>query len=483
MTRKIGALCAAGLIAAASPAYAQTSDAAETRQLRDTLKQLQDRLQAVETELAATRAAAASRTGPAVAATVPPAPAAAASSPLRVAAAEVTRQQAPSAAAPVQAASPASRPSKGFRVGQTDFTITGFIKADVLLSRYSGGPTATFPLGRDFAVPQSIPVGGSQKGVDFDAHAKQTRIAFLTSTPIGDSDLTTVIEADFQVASGTQGNERSLNAYNLGLRRASLSYKGWTVGQDWSTFQYLPALPETADFLGVTEGTVFVRQMLARYARPLSDQLTVQVALENAETTTIDAGAAVATDNNDDRMPDAIARLLWKRGDTELSLAGLIRQLRADDITGNATATGYGLSFAGHTPLPTGKGDDFRFMLTGGNGIGRYIGVAFAPDAVYSPTTTELDTVKLISGFAAARHFWAPGVRSTVSASFQDVDNPAGITSPFANRRAWSAGINLFVSPLPRLDLGAEFRHTERVLENGDSGALDRLQFTVKQSF
>ena len=40
MTRKIGALCAAGLIAAASPAYAQTSDAAETRQLRDTLKQL-----------------------------------------------------------------------------------------------------------------------------------------------------------------------------------------------------------------------------------------------------------------------------------------------------------------------------------------------------------------------------------------------------------------------------------------------------------
>ncbi len=42
---------------------------------------------------------------------------------------------------------------------------------------------------------------------------------------------------------------------------------------------------------------------------------------------------------------------------------------------------------------------------------------------------------------------------------------------------------NVFYSPLPKLDIGAEFRHAVRELENGVDGSLDRVQLTTKYSF
>jgi hypothetical protein len=42
---------------------------------------------------------------------------------------------------------------------------------------------------------------------------------------------------------------------------------------------------------------------------------------------------------------------------------------------------------------------------------------------------------------------------------------------------------NLFYSPLPKLDIGAEFRYAQRELENGTDGDLNRLQLTTKYSF
>ena len=99
----------------------------------------------------------------------------------------------------------------GFRIGETSFRIAGFIKGDLIVSRYGNGDTATNPLGRELSLPQSIPVGGRRSGILTDASAKQSRIAFQTATPVGTQSLTTLIEADFQVAPAVAGGERALN--------------------------------------------------------------------------------------------------------------------------------------------------------------------------------------------------------------------------------------------------------------------------------
>lgn len=468
---------------AAMPARAQTAD--DVAQLRAAMERMQARIDTLERRLAEHNASAPTAAAPAVAAMIEAAPAA----PPRTAGSPVTVAQAaaPPAGSPPIASqgAPAGTGGNGFRIGATDFKIAGFVKGDLLFSRYSAGDGATNVLGRDFALAQSVPVGGPRgSGLLADAHAKQSRIGLQTSTPLPGGPLTTLIEMDSQVQSPPAGGERALNPYTLGLRRAVFGYRGLAAGQDWSTFQFVGALPETADFLGVTEGTVFVRQMVARYTHQFGDGWSAAVSIENPETVTAPVNAAALTDHDDDSLPDLAARIGWKRNGAELSLAGVLRAMRANPGgTGDAaTAAGWGLSIAGIAPVATGKGDDIRFMLTGGRGIGRYVGVSFTPDAIYDVAGADLEPVGMTAGFAAFRHFWAPNLRSTATGSYQRADNPAG-TSPLLNRLAYSVAANLFWTPLPRLDLGVEFRHTYRELKSGASGALDRLQFTVKQGF
>ncbi len=42
--------------------------------------------------------------------------------------------------------------------------------------------------------------------------------------------------------------------------KAYVSWNNWLAGQTWSNFQDVAALPDAVDFVGVTDGTVFVRQ-------------------------------------------------------------------------------------------------------------------------------------------------------------------------------------------------------------------------------
>jgi hypothetical protein len=43
--------------------------------------------------------------------------------------------------------------------------------------------------------------------------------------------------------------------------------------------------------------------------------------------------------------------------------------------------------------------------------------------------------------------------------------------------------INLLYSPVTKLDLGIEYLRADRAIENGDDGAMNRLQFSAKSSF
>jgi hypothetical protein len=374
----------------------------------------------------------------------------------------------------------------GFRSGDTTIKLGGYIKMVASTSRFSDGEVATNSLGRDFYLPQTIPTGNgpSQRVEDFTA--KQSRFWLNLATDVAGHTVKGLVEVDFQTSPGTQGSQRTTNGYNLALRRAWMQVGRVTIGQDWSTFQYTGALPESTDFVGATEGTIFVRQPLIRYSAPLGKGLTLHASIEEPESGTATLGSPALTENGDDRVPDAAARLAWSGKAGEASLAGLVRQVRVESAGVSASTTGWGVSAGGKLWLNASKSSDIRVLATYGHNASRYIGLNFAPDAVYDPIANDLASVNVIAALAAARIAIAPQVRLNLIGSYQDVDYAGSL--PVAsiatyNKQAWSAAANVFYSPVKNIDLGIEYRHGKRKLVNGSDGTLDRLEFAAKYSF
>ncbi len=402
--------------------------------------------------------------------------------------AAATRSDQTAAKVPTLESRPAPSPADGFRVGNggTTIRIGGYLKLLAAQSRYSEGEVATNSLGRDFYLPQAVPTGSGPASRVQDFTAKQTRLWLNMTTEIGGHVLKGYLETDFQTSPGTQGSQRTTPGYNLALRRAYVQLDRWTFGEDWSTFQYTGALPESTDYVGGAEGTVFVRQPLIRYSLPLSKTLTLHVSAENPEAGTETIGAPTLVENGDDRLPDFAARLAWADKPGELSLALLGRQVRIENAGASASRTGWGVSAGGKLWLSEDHTADARFMVTYGQNIGRYVGLNFAPDAVFVPATGRLENVRLLAAIGAVRVPLSPRLRANLMGSFQNVNYanglpPAGIAT--FNKRAWSAAANLFYSPVRNVDLGFEVRHGTHRLVNGADGAVDRMEFAAKYSF
>lgn len=442
---------AAGALLLPGPALAQTGSHAE---LEARVQQLEAALAAVRSELEQQRSANTAQD----------------QSIVRLA-------QAPAAAAP---AAPA-QPAEGMRVGNTTLRIGAIVKTEALVSEFADGDVAS-GTARDFYVPGATPVGGISEDVDLDLHAKQTRLMLTSTTQVDGHRLGAYVEADFQSAPGTEGSERVTNAYNFALRRAYVTYDNWLFGQDWTTFQNVAVLPETTDFIGTTDGTVFGRQMMVRYTHAINDKTKLVFAAENPETTAITTSSATVTGFDDDSLPDLVGRLNWSATGADIAVSGIVRQLSVDGIAGNPAysqdATGWGVS--GSAKVKIGEHDDLRLMVTYGEGIGRYVGLNALPDVVIR--ANDLETVPVFAGFAAYRHMWGPRTRSTLAYAYQNGDLPVGLLAT-TTEETWSAFGNLVFSPVRGLDLGVEVRHGERSLLGGQSGELNRLHFVAKQTF
>jgi len=383
------------------------------------------------------------------------------------------------AAAPVQATSITPNAAPG-----TSFVLTGFVKADALFSDTSNADLAGSRPGRDYYVPGATPVTGESEGVDFNSHIKQSRVNFGTDTVLDGGDkVSTRFEIDF--FGSDLGNERVANTYAPVVRHAYVQWRNWLVGQTWSNFMDPATLPETADFIGTTDGTSFVRQPQVRFTSG-----GFSLSAENPETTITPFGGGAQITSDDSRLPDFTARYAYKAGWGHVALAGLLRELKFERIFVPATPTAPAISAADDSTwtgalslsgkFNIGK-DDIRWMLLGGN-LGRYVALNFANDAVLD-SSNNLESIDGYAGFIAYRHVWTPKLRSTFSYAMEEYDNDVALTGGSANKSSDSWTVNLFYSPFPKLDIGAEWRSATRELENGTDGDLDRLQLTTKYSF
>ncbi|MCD9030665.1 porin [Luteimonas sp. Y-2-2-4F] len=391
------------------------------------------------------------------------------------------------AAAPAASTAPAS-PAAARRIQDapilpnaspgTRFSFGGFVKLDAMSTRTSDGEIADGSPGRLFYFPGAIPVaapGQASPSTYTDVHAQFSRFWFGadSTTEAGDT-LKAYLEADMYGGGSNAfaGNEVITNTYALTLRHAYVSFNGWLAGQTWSNFQDVAALPDTVDFTGPSEGTIFNRQAQVRYTRgPWS------FSVENPQTTiTPYLGRAARFNSGEDSVPDLTAR--WAtRGDWgHFTVAGLLRRFEyADD-----SDTGTALSVSGRMNL--GASDDIRYMVSGGDGIGRYLGFALGSDTVLDETD-GLHSLRGYGGFVGWRHAFGQRLRGNLVYSVASLDNPAALTGTEVTERAQSWRVNLIYSPLPGLDVGGELSWGERRLEDGRDGDLRRVHTHLKYSF
>ncbi len=393
---------------------------------------------------------------------------------------------APAAAAPVKAAPPPIQETSVVpnALAGTRFFVTGFAKLDALYTQSDDGLMASGPA-RDFYVPSLTPVGGADSFDHFQAHVKQTRVMLGTDSAVGDQKLG--LRLEFDLYGSALGDERMTNTYGLQVRHAYATWGGWLFGQTWSNFMDVGALPDTVDFIGNTDGTVFIRQAQLRWTRG-----GLSLSAENPNTTYTPAlGTAGLTGStrivsDENNVPDLTLAYQWPVGKGHLRAALLGRQLRYETASaaGASTADDSTFTVAGAFTgkLVLGDRDDLRFTIYGGEGIGRYVGLNFQNDAVLD-AAGDLEAISGVAGSLSWRHAFSPRWRSNVIFAMQDYDIDTALMLASASRKSTSWALNAFYTPVPKLDLGLEFRFAERELENGLDGSLSRLQATAKYSF
>lgn len=369
----------------------------------------------------------------------------------------------------VERATPTDRTfatNTGFMVGDTTFKLAGFIDVDAHATTLSEGGIGSNSIARDFYIPGATPIGGTDTSFT-DLTAQGSRFAITAQKPAGDKTVTGYVEMDF--LGSAQGNELVSSSFSPRLRRAYIDYGNWRVGQEWSTFQNTSAIPESASFLILSDGMVFVRQAQVRYTAG-----NWQFALENPNTTSLNIGS-----RDENVLPDVVARYNMKGDFGNISIAGIGRQLRAEGPGFEEETYGYGLSVAGRVKV--GEKDDIRFNLTGGEGLGRYIGLAASRATALDPTG-DLEAIPSYGGLIAWRHPFGETARINLGYSGLFIDNPSYLSGGVTKSVQSAYGAVLW-EMAPKVTTGVELMHGIREVESGAEGEITRFTLSTKYAF
>ncbi len=357
----------------------------------------------------------------------------------------------------------------------TVLTINGFIRTSVIHDFDQIASPYKF-------AARHIAVGGQPAGLPddnttFTANASRFVLGSTTPTQIG--KMTTMFSWDF--AGNTTSSSASLRFRQGWAELENVLFGGdLRIGQAWTAWDDLDALPETMDFEG-PNGSQQLRQPLIRWARDYGDHHTLWVSLE-------EPSYNITNSISESLWPDTVVSLNWHGDWGHLKPALVGRQIKGDTATGfGDTAFGWGAQLAGSLNVPMlGAKDNFRFQLVYGNGTGSYNNDGGFDDAIYTSVLGagggDLKTINSVQGHVAYQHWWSDCLRSSAVFGLVDVDNRIEQVSDSLDRTLYSA-VNLVWSPADQIDVGVEYLWGERRNMNGESESANRVQFTAKFGF
>ena len=343
--------------------------------------------------------------------------------------------------------------------GETDITISGYVKADFILDTEAD-------IGDSFFA-NAIPTGDNVDERAFRFHARQSRLTIRSNTDVGSKELKSTIELDFF---GGGGNQILSNSDGFRLRHAYITYGRWTVGQVWTNFMDFVAYPSTVDFFGPA-GKSFIRQAQIRYTL----ENGFSFSLENPETTgTFSDGTGVAESLGGagrDQLPDITAA--WRGGPGGVGgsyeTAAVVRSLGVGGVTDDQTF-GWGINLAGAWDFGFGK---VASSFTTGSGIGRYL-INGIQNGDFVNVDGSLDSVTATGFNLSYLHRWSGTATSTIAYG-QFVNDSSTPANGIDELR--TVHINYMMKPLPALTLGGEVIIGSSETSDGSSG--DNVRFQV----
>jgi len=436
------------------------------------------------------------------------------------------------AAAEVKAAyaPPPGKPGLSFRIPGTETTVRpyGFVKLN-------GSTDLTTQDRNDALTAQSIQLlntPAQQIGGDTQFSARRSRIGIETWTPVNQTfgEFHTLIEMDFAGQNTSLTTQSTSSSYTPRLRKAYADFGqptgGWGAflfGQNDTLFSDAALLPiqwlSDWTFVGMDN----VRQAQLRYTYGLANGISLAFGVESPYSDiTTSAGTSFPDSNGGDgfgwqRSPDFTGRVLYKRDWGQLALRGVVRPQIDLNNNGassvpaqfNRSVTGYGIGVTAVVNLLDG-----RLVLMGsgnaGNGLGRYLdatanGFGAVSNAGLPGTTaadTSLNAVGVYGGMLGAQYFFTPTLRTNMAIGGARLMMPS-YTAQFGgcvgaasssgtcstvNTSEWAGSINLIWSPFKMIDLGFEYQHVERALQqravtgtnaSAGGGIENRLQVTT----
>ena len=347
--------------------------------------------------------------------------------------------------------------------------IGGFVKTDVV---YNFDPLEI----SDRFIVGSIPVGVSNTGIEAQSSitASQSRLNFDLREPTELGIFRAFIEGDFAGDGDT-----------FRLRHAFGQWHRVLAGKTWSAFMDTDASPEEVDFEGLN-GRINVRQAQVRLMPDRGARYGLELSME-------DPNPQVQNGQGVTRAPDVVIAGRFKPNERLKLKAGLIgRQIRAQADSGFGVGVtkewAWGLMMSGRRATPWfDQRDNLMFQFSRGNGIGRYVNDLSSIgsyDGIIDPRNGNLQLFHVTAGYLSWQHWWGglQSLRSNYTFGFVDVNNP-GFIEGEAYKRTLRLSTNLFWSPTPRIDLGAEYLWGRRENENGADGNATQLQLMARYRF
>ncbi|KAA0254494.1 hypothetical protein FBQ97_01755 [Acidobacteria bacterium ACD] len=265
------------------------------------------------------------------------------------------------------------------------------------------------------------------------------------------------------------------------------------VGQTWSPFMDPDVFPNSLEYWGPS-GMPLFRNVQLRWM-PMRGDDELFIALERPGAS---ADGGVYADRIALRdvkirtpLPDLSAhyRKTGKWG--HFQIAGLLRQIEWDDLTGDqydlsGSDVGWGLHAS--TNLKVGKGDLIRASVVYGEGVENYMNDAPIDIGVennFSDPTKPVvgKAIPLLGIVAFYEHAWSPKFSSAVGYSYFGMDN-TDAQSPDAFDSGHYALANLLYTPVSGVMAGCELQWGKRYnFTDGFSTDDLRVQFSFKYNF